>query len=98
MFDLATGLNNPAVEDPARIIAAFTEYMDRGGHHVTRELFHGVHGIGTMGPPIRRPHAEQGPTEPLPRQLANLVSFPCEKAELWYIAPSHSMPARKIPA
>ena len=38
LFDLATALKNPAV-DPARIIAAFSEYMDRGGHHVTRELF-----------------------------------------------------------
>lgn len=38
LFDLATALKNPAV-DPARIIAAFSEYMGRGGHHVTRELF-----------------------------------------------------------
>jgi hypothetical protein len=38
LFDLATALKNPAV-GPARIIAAFSEYMDRGGHHVTRELF-----------------------------------------------------------
>lgn len=38
LFDLATALKVPAV-DPARIIAAFSEYMDRGGHHVTRELF-----------------------------------------------------------
>jgi predicted nucleotidyltransferase component of viral defense system len=38
LFDLATALKVPVVE-PARIIAAFSEYMDRGGHHVTRELF-----------------------------------------------------------
>ena len=38
LFDLATALKNPAV-DPARIIAAFSEYMDQGGHHITHELF-----------------------------------------------------------
>ena len=38
LFDLATALKVPAV-DPARIITAFSEYMDRGGHHITRELF-----------------------------------------------------------
>ena len=38
LFDLATALKNPAV-DPDRIIAAFSEYMDQGGHHITRELF-----------------------------------------------------------
>jgi predicted nucleotidyltransferase component of viral defense system len=38
LFDLATALKVSAV-DPARVIAAFSEYMDRGGHHVTRELF-----------------------------------------------------------
>jgi predicted nucleotidyltransferase component of viral defense system len=38
LFDLATALKVPAV-DPARIIAAFSEYMDRGGDYVTRELF-----------------------------------------------------------
>ena len=38
LFDLATALKNPAV-NPARIIAAFSEYMDRGSHHVARELF-----------------------------------------------------------
>jgi predicted nucleotidyltransferase component of viral defense system len=38
LFDLATALADPAV-DPARIIAAFSEYMDRGGHRVTRALF-----------------------------------------------------------
>ena len=38
LFDLATALARPGV-DPARIIAAFSEYMDRGGHHVTRALF-----------------------------------------------------------
>ena len=38
LFDLATALKNPAV-DPARIIAAFSEYMEQGGHHITHELF-----------------------------------------------------------
>jgi predicted nucleotidyltransferase component of viral defense system len=38
LFDLATALKGSAV-DPARVIAAFSEYMDRGGHHITRELF-----------------------------------------------------------
>lgn len=38
LFDLATALKNPATE-PDRIIAAFLEYMDHGGHKVTRELF-----------------------------------------------------------
>jgi predicted nucleotidyltransferase component of viral defense system len=38
LFDLAAALKVPAV-DPARIIVAFSEYMDRGGHHVTRGLF-----------------------------------------------------------
>jgi predicted nucleotidyltransferase component of viral defense system len=38
LFDLSTALKVPAV-DPARIIAAFSAYMDRSGHHVTRELF-----------------------------------------------------------
>jgi predicted nucleotidyltransferase component of viral defense system len=38
LFDLATALKVPAV-DPARIITAFCEYMDRGGHHITRDLF-----------------------------------------------------------
>ena len=38
LLDLAIALKNPAV-DPARIIAAFSEYMDQGGHHITRELF-----------------------------------------------------------
>lgn len=38
LFDLATALLNPAV-DPPRVIAAFMEYMDRGGHRVTRTLF-----------------------------------------------------------
>jgi hypothetical protein len=38
LFDLATALKDPEV-DPARIIVAFAEYMDWGGHHVTRELF-----------------------------------------------------------
>lgn len=38
LFDLATALKNPAV-DSARVIGAFSEYMNRGGHTVTRELF-----------------------------------------------------------
>lgn len=38
LFDLALALDNGAV-DPARVIAAFSEYMDHGGHHVTRALF-----------------------------------------------------------
>ena len=25
--------------DPVRVVAAFSEYMNRGGHHVTRALF-----------------------------------------------------------
>ncbi len=38
IFDLATALAKPDVA-PTRIIAAFAEYMSRGGHHVTRALF-----------------------------------------------------------
>jgi predicted nucleotidyltransferase component of viral defense system len=38
LFDLAIALKNPAV-DPARIVAAFSEYMGQGGHHVARQLF-----------------------------------------------------------
>jgi predicted nucleotidyltransferase component of viral defense system len=38
LFDLATALAKPDVE-PARIVAAFTEYMEHGGHRVTRALF-----------------------------------------------------------
>jgi len=38
LFDLAVALESGTV-DPARIIAAFSEYMDRGGHHVARSLF-----------------------------------------------------------
>ncbi|MDE2184865.1 MAG: nucleotidyl transferase AbiEii/AbiGii toxin family protein [Alphaproteobacteria bacterium] len=38
LFDLAIALEKPTV-DPARVTAAFTEYMARGGHHVTRALF-----------------------------------------------------------
>ena len=38
LFDLAIALENDAA-DPARVVAAFSEYMDRGGHHVTRALF-----------------------------------------------------------
>ena len=38
LFDLAVALEKPAV-DPARIVTAFSEYMDRGGHHITRALF-----------------------------------------------------------
>ena len=38
IFDLATALENPAV-DPERIVAAFSEYMSREGHRVTRAQF-----------------------------------------------------------
>lgn len=38
LFDLATALGNPAV-NPARIVGAFSEYMKRDGHRVTRALF-----------------------------------------------------------
>lgn len=38
LFDLAVALEHETV-DPDRIIAAFSAYMDHGGHHVTRALF-----------------------------------------------------------
>ncbi len=38
LFDLAVALGKPDV-DPARIVAAFAEYMERCGHHITRALF-----------------------------------------------------------
>ncbi len=38
LFDLATALGKPGI-DPARIVAAFTEYTRRGGHKVTRPQF-----------------------------------------------------------
>lgn len=38
LFDLAVALEKPTV-NPARIVTAFSEYMDRGGHHITRALF-----------------------------------------------------------
>lgn len=38
LFDLATALARPGVQ-PDRIVAAFLEYMKRGGHHVTRAQF-----------------------------------------------------------
>lgn len=38
LFDLATALAKPAV-DPARIVHAFSQYMQSDGHHVTRALF-----------------------------------------------------------
>ena len=38
LFDLATGLRD-ARSDPARIVAAFTGYMERDGHAVTRAMF-----------------------------------------------------------
>lgn len=38
LFDLATALNDPAT-DPTRIVAAFSEYMSREGHKVTRAQF-----------------------------------------------------------
>jgi predicted nucleotidyltransferase component of viral defense system len=38
LFDLATALAKPDT-NPDRIIHAFTVYMEKGGHHVTRALF-----------------------------------------------------------
>ena len=38
LFDLATALKRPEV-DPARVVAAFSKYMDREGHRVTRAQF-----------------------------------------------------------
>jgi predicted nucleotidyltransferase component of viral defense system len=38
LFDLAVALES-ATADPARIVAAFSEYMNRSGHHVTRAAF-----------------------------------------------------------
>lgn len=38
IFDLAFALENANV-DPGRVVAAFSEYMTRGGHHITRTLF-----------------------------------------------------------
>lgn len=38
LFDLAVALDRDAT-DPARIVAAFTEYMAHGGHRVTRAQF-----------------------------------------------------------
>lgn len=38
LFDLALALENAAV-DPGRVITAFSEYMDHGGHRVTRARF-----------------------------------------------------------
>lgn len=38
LFDLAAALEKPAV-DPARIVTAFSEYMNRSEHHITRALF-----------------------------------------------------------
>jgi predicted nucleotidyltransferase component of viral defense system len=38
LFDLAVALQN-GTADPARIIAAFSAYMEHGGHPVTRALF-----------------------------------------------------------
>lgn len=38
LFDLATALENPAV-DPERIVAALSEYMSRDGRRVTRAQF-----------------------------------------------------------
>jgi predicted nucleotidyltransferase component of viral defense system len=38
LFDLATALENPAV-NPDRVIAVFSEYMSRDGHRVTRAQF-----------------------------------------------------------
>lgn len=38
LFDLATALEKPEV-DPARVVAAFSKYMEEEGHHVTRAQF-----------------------------------------------------------
>jgi predicted nucleotidyltransferase component of viral defense system len=38
LFDMATALSEGAA-DPERIAAAFSRYMDEGGHHVTRAVF-----------------------------------------------------------
>jgi predicted nucleotidyltransferase component of viral defense system len=38
LFDLAAALDKGEA-DPARIVAAFSAYMDQGGHQVTRALF-----------------------------------------------------------
>ncbi len=38
LFDLATALEMPKV-DPSRIVAAFSVYMDHGGHRVSRAQF-----------------------------------------------------------
>lgn len=40
LFDMATALKHEGV-NPDRIVAAFSRYMDEGGHHVTRALFEG---------------------------------------------------------
>lgn len=38
LFDMATALSQGGV-DPQRIVAAFSCYMNEGGHHVTRAVF-----------------------------------------------------------
>jgi predicted nucleotidyltransferase component of viral defense system len=38
LFDLAIALEQRGV-DPARVVAAFAAYMERGGHQITRTLF-----------------------------------------------------------
>jgi len=38
LFDLAIALENPSV-DPARIVSAFLEYVNREDNHITRALF-----------------------------------------------------------
>ncbi len=38
LFDLAVALEQAAT-DPARLVAAFSAYMDHGGHRVTRAMF-----------------------------------------------------------
>lgn len=38
LFDLAVALDKGQA-DPARIVGAFSAYMDHGGHHVTRAVF-----------------------------------------------------------
>ena len=38
LFDMATAISSGSV-DPRRVVAAFSRYMEEGGHHVTRAEF-----------------------------------------------------------
>ena len=49
LFDLATALKDPRV-DPARIVTAFSGYMDREGHTVTRAQFEENFALKTRDP------------------------------------------------